>query len=152
MFGGGYCRVLTCYSQVLGTPTYNMKQQGLIMNQKVNLTQKLSTFDDLWAPKVVGELNNQYVKVVKFKGEYVWHNHKNEDEMFLVLKGSMDIHFKDEIVTLEEGEFYIVPRGVEHKPVANEICECLLFEPATTRNTGNVDHEYTIEANNLDKL
>ena len=122
------------------------------MNQKVNLSQKLSTFDELWTPKVIGELNDQYVKVVKFKGEYVWHHHDNEDELFLVLKGSMEIHLKDEIVILEKGEFYIVPRGIEHKPVANEICECLLFEPATTRNTGNVDHKYTIEADDLRKI
>ncbi|MFC1475312.1 cupin domain-containing protein [Candidatus Zixiibacteriota bacterium] len=122
------------------------------MNQKVNLNQKLSTFDELWTPKVIGELNGQYVKVVKFQGEYVWHHHDNEDELFLVLKGSMDLHFKEEIVNLDEGEFYIVPRGVEHKPVAKGICECLLFEPASTRNTGNVDHKYTIEATDLKKI
>ena len=122
------------------------------MTQKVNLAQKLDSFNDLWVPKVVAELNGQYVKLVKFKDEYVWHHHDNEDEMFLVLKGSMEIHSKDSIISLEEGEFYVVNKGIEHKPVAKGICEVLLIEPAQIRNTGNVDHQYTIEANDLDKI
>ncbi len=119
---------------------------------KVNLKAKLDSFNDLWKPKVIGELNGQYVKVVKFQGEYVWHKHDNEDEMFLVLEGNFDLHFRDKIVTLEEGEYCIVPRGVEHKPVSENITSVLLFEPDSTRNTGNVDHDYTIEANKLEHI
>ncbi len=118
----------------------------------INLTDKLASFDEHWIPKVVGELNGQFVKVVKFRGEYVWHHHVNEDEMFLVIDGHIDIHFRDKIIPLDVGEFCIVPRGVEHKPVAHEEASVLLFEPATTRNTGNVDHGYTIEATDLEKL
>ena len=127
-------------------------EDNFIMTVKVSLSKKLASFDELWSPKVIGELNGQYVKVVKFKGEYVWHKHDNEDEMFLSLEGEMDICFRDKTVTLSPGEFCIVPRGVEHKPVAHELCHCLLFEPATTRNTGNVDHEYTIEADDLERI
>lgn len=122
------------------------------MHEKVNLSEKLASFDELWVPKVVAELNGQYVKVVKFQGEYVWHQHDNEDEMFLVLKGQMELHYEDEVVVLNEGEFAVVPRRVQHKPVADEICEALLFEPATTRNTGEKDHQYTIEPENLDRI
>jgi mannose-6-phosphate isomerase-like protein (cupin superfamily) len=120
--------------------------------QKINLKDKLNMIDDLWAPKIVGELNGQYVKIVKFKGEYVWHSHENEDELFLVLEGEMDLCPGDWIVNLKSGEFFIVPRGVEHKPVAPEICAALLSEPVSTRNTGNVNHEYTIEPNDLQTI
>lgn len=122
------------------------------MTTKVNLAGKLASFDEPWVPKIVGELNGQYVKVVKFEGEYVWHHHEHEDELFLVLRGRVAIHFRDEVVDLDEGEFLIVPRGVEHKPVAPETAHVLLFEPASTRNTGNVDHEYTIEADDLPRI
>ncbi|MEE9442085.1 MAG: cupin domain-containing protein [candidate division Zixibacteria bacterium] len=122
------------------------------MANKVNIAEKLASFNEHWSPKIVGELNGQYVKVVKFKGEYVWHHHDNEDELFLVIRGGMEIHLSDSVINLSEGEFYIVPRGVEHKPVAAEECHALLFEPATTRNTGNVDHKYTIEPDDLEKL
>ena len=122
------------------------------MRTAVSLAEKLATFNDVWVPKIVGELNGQYVKVVKFKGEYVWHHHANEDEMFLVLEGHIDIHFRDHVVGLDAGEFCIVPRGVEHKPAAKETASVLLFEPAATRNTGNVDHGYTIEATNLERI
>ena len=118
----------------------------------INLYEKLASFDEPWVPKVVGELNGQYVKVVKFQGEYVWHAHENEDEMFLVVKGRMRIHLRDRTVELGEGEFFIVPRGVEHKPAADEVVECVLFEPKETRNTGDVDHEYTIEASDLPRI
>ena len=118
----------------------------------INLQTKLATFSEHWSPKIVGELNGQYVKLVKFKGEYVWHDHANEDEMFLVIDGQFDLHFRDRVVTLKAGEFCIVPRGVEHKPVAKEECAVMLFEPATTRNTGNVDHKYTIEADALERI
>lgn len=118
----------------------------------INVKQKLSTFTDTWSPKIVGELNGQYVKLVKFVGEYVWHHHAGEDEMFLVVEGQFDLHFRDRVVTLREGEFCIVPRGVEHKPVAKDLCSVMLLEPAATRNTGNVDHEYTIEAGDLERI
>ena len=122
------------------------------MNQKVNLAEKLASFSEHWVPKVVGELNGQYVKVVKFKGEYVWHRHADEDELFLVLRGRIRIELRDRTVTLEEGEFFIVPRGVEHKPVADDMAHVMLFEPAATWNTGNVQHEYTIEAGDLQRI
>lgn len=120
--------------------------------EKINLKDKLAKFDELWSPKIVGELNGQYVKVVKFQGEYVWHSHANEDELFLVIDGEMDLHFRDRSVSLKLGEFFIVPRGVEHKPAADEICSVLLFEPATTRNTGAVDHQCTIEPEDLERI
>ena len=122
------------------------------MADKVSLAAKLATFDETWVPKVVGELNGQYVKVVKCEGEYVWHHHEQEDELFYVLKGRLRILLRDREVALEAGEFFIVPRGVEHKPVADEPAEVVLFEPATTRNTGQVDHAYTIEAGTLEKI
>lgn len=144
--------------------------------QPINLNSKLATFTEYWSPKIVGELNGQYVKLVKFQGEYVWHHHADEDEMFLVIQGQFDLHFRDvgsavrtnsaslsgphsgpygghdRVVTLREGEFCIVPRGVEHKPVAANECSVMLFEPAATRNTGNVDHAYTIEADSLERI
>jgi mannose-6-phosphate isomerase-like protein (cupin superfamily) len=113
--------------------------------EKVNIRQKLSQFDDHWSPKIVGELNGQYVKLVKFQGEFVWHHHEHEDEMFLVMKGRFRMEYRDRHVWLEEGEFLIVPRGVEHRPVAEEEAHVLLFEPATTLNTGNVVNERTIQ-------
>ncbi len=112
---------------------------------KINLAEKFSLFNDHFSPKVVGELNGQQVKLVKFKGEFVWHHHDHEDELFYVLKGNFDMHMRDKIVTIHEGEFIIMPRGVEHKPVANEEVEIMLFEPATTLNTGNVTNEKTVK-------
>ena len=120
--------------------------------KKVNLEQKLASFEELWVPKVVAELNGQYVKVVKSHGEYVWHQHESEDEAFLVLKGELDIHLRDGVVKLRSGEMCVIPRGVEHKPVAESPASVLLFEPATTRNTGEVDHEYTIEPDRLEHI
>jgi mannose-6-phosphate isomerase-like protein (cupin superfamily) len=122
------------------------------MLTKVNVAEKLASFSEHWSPKVIGELNGQFVKVVKFEGEYVWHFHANEDELFLVIEGEMEIHLRDGIVTLNPGEYCIVPRGIEHKPAAKKLCKVLLFEPASTRNTGNVDHQYTIEPDNLEKI
>ncbi len=119
---------------------------------KVNIEQKLSSFDEVYSPKVVAELNGQYVKVVKCLGEYVWHAHDNEDEMFLVVKGSLSIELRDKSVTLDPGEFLVVPRGIEHRPVAKELCEIMVFEPATVRNTGTVDHGYTIEPEDLERI
>ena len=113
--------------------------------EKVNLSEKLEQFSEPWSPKIVGELNGQLVKLVKFQGEFVWHHHDVEDEMFLVVRGSFDMHLRDRVVPIREGEFFIVPRGVEHKPVAVEEAHVLLFEPATTLNTGNVRSERTRE-------
>lgn len=118
----------------------------------VSLKERLASFDEHWVPKVVGQLNGQYVKVVKFSGEYVWHKHENEDELFLVLDGAMKLELEGRTVDLKVGEFVIVPRNVMHRPVAESFCHALLFEPVTTRNTGNVDHDYTIEANDLEKI
>lgn len=122
------------------------------MINKVNPAEKLATFDETWVPKVVGELNGQLVKVVKFQGEYVRHHHENEDELFLVLKGRMELHLRDRVVELAKGEFCIVPSGVDHKPVAQELCHVLLFEPASTRDTGNVSEERTIEPEDLERI
>ena len=104
---------------------------------KVIFNHKLALFEDCWNPRAVGELNGQYVKLVKFKGEFVWHKHENEDEMFYVIKGKFIMEFRDKTVKLNEGEFIIVPKGVEHRPVANEEVHVMLFEPASTLNTGD---------------
>lgn len=117
---------------------------------KVNLRDKLAHFTEHWKPKIVGELNGQLVKLVKFQGPFVWHHHANEDELFLVVKGRFRMEFRDRHVWLEEGEFLIVPRGVDHRPVADEEAHVLLFEPATTLNTGNVRNERTVAE--LDRL
>jgi mannose-6-phosphate isomerase-like protein (cupin superfamily) len=111
---------------------------------KVNLAQKFSMFQEYWSPKIVGELNESHVKLVKFKGEFVWHHHETEDELFLVVKGSMLIKLRDQDIFLKEGEFVIIPRGVEHLPVAEEEAHVLLLEPKTTLNTGNIDNERTV--------
>ena len=113
--------------------------------EKVNLAEKLAQFKEHWNPKVVGEVNDCYVKVVKFKGEFVWHHHDLEDEMFMVIKGRFVMKLRDRDVQLEEGEFIIIPHGVEHMPVADEEVEVLLIEPKTTLNTGNVKSERTVE-------
>ena len=113
--------------------------------EKVNLRDKLARFSDHWSPKVVGELNGQQVKLVKFAGEFVWHHHDHEDELFLVVAGRFRMEVRDRHVGLEEGEFLIVPRGVEHRPVADEEVHVLLFEPAAILNTGNVRDERTVD-------
>ena len=110
---------------------------------KVNLAEKFSLFDERWNPKIVGELNGQHVKLVKLLGEFVWHHHEEEDELFLVVKGRFRMEFRDRHVWIEEGEFLVVPRGLEHRPVADEEAHVLLFEPASTVNTGNVRDELT---------
>lgn len=112
--------------------------------QKINLAEKLSRIHKHYDPHIAGELNGQLVKLVKFKGEFVWHHHDHEDELFYVVKGSFDMHLENEVITINEGEFIIIPRGVEHKPVAKEEVEVILFEPATTLNTGNIENEMTI--------
>jgi len=118
--------------------------------QKISISEKLSLFNDYCHPRIIGELNDQHVKAVKLKGEFVWHKHDNEDEMFLVIKGSFNMELRDQTIRINEGEFLIVPRGVEHKPVAEEEVHILLFEPATTLNTGNVQNELTRDV--LEKL
>ena len=111
--------------------------------EKVNITEKLGMFADYWNPRIIGELNGQFVKAVKLNGEFVWHHHDHEDELFLVIKGKLRMEFRDKAVEVNEGEFIIVPRTIEHKPVADEEVHLLLFEPSTTMNTGNVKNEKT---------
>ena len=111
---------------------------------KVTLASKFAAFSEHWSPKIVGELNCQHVKLVKFVGEFVWHHHDDEDELFLVHRGRFRMELRDRSIELEAGDFLIVPRGVEHRPVADEEVEVLLFEPAGTLNTGNVRSERTI--------
>jgi len=113
---------------------------------KVNLAEKLASFSDLWSPKIVGELNGQHVKLVKVEGEFVWHRHANEDELFLVLRGALAIHLRDRVVELGAGEFFVVPKGVEHKPVAASEAHVLLLEPVSTLNTGDVRDARTVDA------
>ena len=112
--------------------------------EKVNLAEKFSRFDEQWSPKIAGELNDSYVKLVKVQGEFVWHQHAEEDELFLVVKGRLLLKLRDRDVWLEEGEFAIVPRGVEHCPVAEEEAHVVLLEPKTTLNTGDVQDERTV--------
>ena len=112
--------------------------------EKVNIAQKFASIREYWKPYIAAELNGQLVKLDKLKGEFVWHHHENEDEMFLVVKGRFCIEFRDRHVWLEEGEFIVVPRGVEHRPVAEEEAWILLFEPASTLNTGNVINDRTL--------
>ena len=112
---------------------------------KVNLSEKLQQFTERWSPRIVGELNGQHVKLAKLEGEFVWHHHEREDELFLVLSGHLSIHLRNRIIELDEGEFFIVPRGVEHKPVAVAETHVLLLEPSSTLNTGNVRNDRTVE-------
>ena len=111
--------------------------------EKINVAAKLSAISAHWTPAIAGDLNGQHIKLVKFRGEFVWHHHEQEDELFYVVKGSFDMHLKDKMITVNEGEFLIVPRGVEHKPVAAEEVEVMLFEPASTLNTGNIENDLT---------
>lgn len=124
--------------------------------KSINLREKFSLINEYWNPRIAGELNGQYVKLVKFQGPFTWHHHDNEDELFLVVKGKFKMEFREPAnetsgsteqqrdVWIEPGEFIIVPRGIEHRPVADEECEVLLFEPASTLNTGNVRDEFTV--------
>lgn len=112
--------------------------------QVVSIKEKFGVFDEQWSPKIIGSLNGQDVKLAKIQGEFVWHDHKEEDELFMVIKGSFDLHFEDSIQTLNEGEMIIVPKGVKHKPVATEECWVLLFEPQNTKHTGDVETPLTV--------
>lgn len=118
--------------------------------EKVNINDKLKLFSDHWNPRIIGELNGQHVKAVKLKGEFVWHHHDREDELFLVVKGKLKMEFRDRIEEINEGEFIIVEKGIEHKPVADEEVHLLLFEPVNTLNTGNIETEMTKRI--LDKI
>jgi mannose-6-phosphate isomerase-like protein (cupin superfamily) len=111
--------------------------------EKVNIAEKLSKFTDHWNPRIIGELNGQQIKAAKLKGEFFFHQHENEDEMFLIIKGTLKMEFRDRTEIIKPGEFIIVPHGVDHKPVADEEVELLLFEPASTLNTGNIENERT---------
>jgi mannose-6-phosphate isomerase-like protein (cupin superfamily) len=111
------------------------------MMDKINLAGKLALFNDHWHPRILAELNGQHVKIAKIKGPFVWHRHEEEDELFLVLRGTLTMEFRDRTVVLEEGECIVVPRGVEHRPVAEEEVAILLFEPATALNTGDAESE-----------
>jgi len=118
--------------------------------KKVNLSEKFSLFVKHWEPKIVGELNGQYVKIAKLKGEFVWHKHKHEDELFMVIKGSLTIKLREKDICLNEGEFFIIPRGIEHMPVAEKEVHVLMFEPKGTINTGDIESEKTIDS--LEKI
>lgn len=112
---------------------------------KVNLVDKFSCFNELWQPKIVGELNGQYVKLAKLKGEFIWHLHETEDELFMVIKGQLTIKLRDRDVVLNAGEFFIIPRGIEHLPVAEEEVQVMLFEPKSVINTGNIQNKRTLD-------
>lgn len=118
--------------------------------KKVNLADMFSRFDDYYKPRIVGELNDQQVKLVKLKGDFIWHQHDNEDEMFYVIKGQLLINFRDGDISLSPGEFIIIPRKIEHKPMAREEVHVMLFEPVSTRNTGNITSERTVDAEPLE--
>ena len=118
--------------------------------EKINLQNKFSLIHDHWNPRIAGELNGQHVKLVKFQGEFIWHKHDNEDELFLVVDGEFKMELRDKTIDLKQGEFLIVPRGVEHRPVAEKEVSVLLFEPATTLNTGDVESDLTKK--NLERI
>jgi len=111
--------------------------------EKVSIQDKLALFSDYWSPRIIGELNQQQVKLVKFRGEFIWHHHDHEDEMFLVISGSFTMELRDKSIPLFPGEFIIIPKGVEHRPVAANEVQVMLFEPATTLNTGNQESNLT---------
>lgn len=109
----------------------------------INLQEKLSKFTERWSPKIIAQMNDYHLKLAKVQGEFVWHDHPETDEVFLVVKGRLDIHFRDGLISLNEGELFVVPKGVEHKPFAEQECHILLIEPAGTVNTGNVEDKLT---------
>ena len=113
--------------------------------EKVNVNEKFALFNDHWSPKIIGELNGQEVKLAKLKGEFIWHDHANEDELFFIVKGILKLEFRDKTIELHPGEMLVVPRGVEHKPIAEEEVWVMLFEPASTKHTGDVQHELTVD-------
>lgn len=112
----------------------------------INLIEKFSLFTEKWSPKIIGQLNGQDVKLAKLEGEFVWHDHAYEDELFYIIKGSLQIEFRKSIITLNEGEMLVIPKGVEHKPIAKEEVWVLLFEPSNIKHTGEIQHELTKES------
>lgn len=127
----------------VGSIQDGVREQGMDV---INIAEKLASIDEHWSPRIAAELNGQAVKLARLSGEFIWHHHDDEDELFLVIKGTLKMCFRDREVTLSAGELIVVPRGVEHKPVADEEVEVMLFEPLSTRNTGNVEgHELTRE-------
>lgn len=113
--------------------------------EKINLKEKFGLFNEYWSPRIIGEVNDSYVKIAKFKGEFTWHEHENEDEMFYVVKGLLTVKFRDKDISLQEGESIIIPKGTQHMPVAREEVHVMLIEPKTTLNTGNVINDKTVE-------
>lgn len=111
----------------------------------INIKEKFNLFSDQWSPKIIAELNGQHVKLAKIQGEFVWHNHENEDELFYILKGELTIEFKDKVRHLKEGDMIVIPKGVDHKPVATEEVWLMLFEPANIKHTGNIETEITVK-------
>lgn len=111
----------------------------------INIKSKFDQFDDHWSPKIIAELNGQHIKLAKIQGEFVWHNHEDEDEMFLVYKGTLNMEFRDKCVVLNEGEMVVVPKGVDHRPIADDECWLLLFEPIDTKHTGDIEHQLTVK-------
>lgn len=116
----------------------------------INLQEKFSKFTELWTPKIIAETNGQYVKLSKVKGEFVWHDHENEDELFIIVKGKLMLHFRDRVVEMNPGEIYVIPRGEEHKPVAEEETHILFIEPKDTKHTGTIDDNITVEIEDLE--
>ncbi len=109
----------------------------------INIEQKFKLFDEQWSPKIIGQLNGQDVKLAKLQGEFVWHDHKNDDELFYVIKGTLQIEFREKMVTLNAGEMLVIPKGIEHKPIAEKEVWILLFEPSNIKHTGDIEHELT---------
>lgn len=125
-------------------PACRLLQATTTPMHKISLAEKFSKFSTHWSPKIIAELNGQHVKLVKFKGPFVWHHHEHEDELFYVVRGSFDMEFRDRTVTLNPGDLLVVPRGAEHRPVAEQEVEVVLFEPAATVNTGNAGGDQTV--------
>jgi mannose-6-phosphate isomerase-like protein (cupin superfamily) len=134
-------KIICFYAEIIFCKLTKIKIFCLM--EKVNIDKKLSMFHDYWNPRIVGELNGQHVKLVKFKGDFTWHKHDNEDELFYVLRGNFKMEFRDKTIELKENEFLIVPRGVEHKPIADTEVSIMLFEPGTTINTGDISNHFT---------
>ena len=119
---------------------------------KVNISEKLDLINDHWNPRIAGELNGQHIRLVKIKGELAYHQHENEDEMFLVIKGNLKLDFKGKIVDVGEGEFFIVPKGVTHRPIADEEVQLMMFVTASNINTGDIVNDFTLDTNTLDRI
>ena len=144
------CSVFSVVNPLTTNIRHDFRQKKEAVMEKINLVEKLSLVREQWSPKIIGEVNNFYVKLVKFKGEFVWHHHESEDELFLVIKGNFHIKLRDGDIHLQEGEMAIVPRGIEHLPIAEEEAAVLLLEPKSVLNTGNVKNDRTVE--NLERI